>query len=139
MEESMQKAIGALILGLLIGAAAGWGYMQTLLRPALERAAQADTARDEAAKATAKSEETIKALEGQLKDARDSAATLQSSGKAAIADLKGQLATAISGREAAEKAAADLKTQLADSVAAKEAAEKALAEAKKAAAPAPQQ
>jgi hypothetical protein len=137
-EEIMNKAIGAGVLGLVIGGAAGWGSMYARLQPVEQRASQAEAAREEAAKAA-------KALEGQLKEAQQAAEKLQAAGKAAdqaLGDAKGQLAAALSGKEAAEKAreaadkaAAELKGQLTAAVSAREAAEQALAEAKKSAAP----
>jgi hypothetical protein len=138
-EKTMKKAIGAGVLGLVIGGAAGWGNMYARLQPVEQRASQAEAAREEAAKAA-------KALEGQLKEAQQAVEKLQAAGKAtdqALGEAKGQLAAALSGKEAAEKAreaadktAAELKGQLAAAVSAREAAEQALAEAKKSAAPA---
>lgn len=118
---------GWVIVGLVIGAAASWGYMYTQLQPALQRAAQAESSRDETAKAA-------KTLEDQLKEAQQRVAKLQSASKAAeqsIEETKDQLASALSGKQAAEKALSELEGQLSQAVSARETAEQALAEAKK--------
>jgi len=80
----MNKAIGAGILGLVIGGAAGWGSMYARLQPVEQRASQAEAAREEAAKAA-------KALEGQLKEAQQAVEKLQAAGKAADQALGGTI------------------------------------------------
>jgi chromosome segregation ATPase len=129
--NSYGKLAGVGLLGLVIGGTLSWGNMFTRLQPAMQRAAQAETARDEATRAA-------KTLEGQLKEAQQAAEKLQSASKAAeqaLKEAKDQLAGALSAKQAAERAADGLKTQLAEATTAKQAAEQALAEAKKAAAP----
>jgi hypothetical protein len=117
---SAAKTIGILLLGVLIGCAAGGGYMYTVLEDARTNALSLEASRDALDKSFKEQEARLKqmsaeksALEGTIKETKDQLGQLQSS------------------KHSAEQALQKAKDELADAQAAREAAERALAEAKK--------
>jgi len=125
-EVDMKQLVAALV-GLVIGAAGSWLYMDGRLQPALQRITQSESSRDLAAKAA-------KVLEEQIANAKQAGEKLQGTLKTLeheVSEAKDKLTRALSEKQAAEKSASDLKTQLGQAVSDKEAAERALGEAKK--------
>jgi uncharacterized membrane protein len=112
------KRFGILLLGILVGCAAGGGYMYVLLQNALEKVTIADASRE-------KLSETVKTQEAQLKEAQAAKSSLDT----AVKETREQVRQLQLSKQEAERA---LKDQLSQAQAAREAAEKALAEAKKA-------
>jgi len=114
---SISTTIGIIVLAILIGCAAGGGYVYVQLQDALEKVTTANASRD-------KLGETVKTQEAQLKEAQ----AAQSSLDTVVKEAREQLRQLQVSRQDAEQA---LKDQLGQAQAAREAAEKALAEAKK--------
>ena len=92
------RIFGILLLGILIGGAAGGGYMYVLLQDAHENARRAQASRD-ALEKTAKEQDT------QLKQVSAEKSSLE----AAVKETKDQLAQAQAARDAAERALAEAK------------------------------
>jgi 2TM domain len=117
---STGKAIGMLLLGILIGCAAAGGYMSTLLQ----------RARDDT-RTLAASQDTLdrffKEQEARLKQMTGEKSTLEGTVKEAEEQLR-QIQTA---KQSVEQALQKARDELAAAQSAKEAAERALAEAKK--------
>jgi uncharacterized membrane protein len=115
---SISTTIGIIVLAILIGCAAGGGYVYVQLQDALGRVAISSASRE-------KLSETVKTQEAQLNEAQAAKSSLDT----AVKEAREQLRQLQVSRQDAEQA---LKDQLAQAQAAREAAEKALAEAKKA-------
>jgi len=113
------KTIATLLLGILIGCAAGGGYMYALLQDARENAKTLQASRDELDKSLKEADARLKqvtfeksSLEGTVKETKDQFGQLQSSKQAAEQGLqkaRDELAEAQSAREAAERALAEAK------------------------------
>jgi translation initiation factor 2B subunit (eIF-2B alpha/beta/delta family) len=114
----ISTTIGIIVLAILIGCAAGGGYVYVQLLGALEKVTIANAASE-------KLSETVKTQEAQLKEAQAAKSSLDT----AVKEVQEQLRQLQVSRQDAEQA---LKDQLAQAQAAREAAENALAEAKKA-------
>jgi len=117
---SAAKTIGILLVGALIGCAAGGGYTYTVLADARANALTLEASRDALEKSFKEQEARLKqlsaeksALEGTIKETIDRLSQLESS------------------KQSAEQALQKAKDELADAQSAREAAERALAEAKK--------
>jgi len=115
---SISTTIGIIVLAILIGCAAGGGYVYVQLQDALEKVTIANASRE-------KLSETVKTQEAQLKEAQAAKSSLDT----AVKEAREQLRQLQVSRQDAEQG---LKDQLTQAQAAREAAEKALAEAKKA-------
>jgi uncharacterized membrane protein len=115
---TISTTIGIIVLAILIGCAAGGGYVYVQLQDALEKVTVANASRE-------KLSETIKTQEAQLKEAQAANSSLDT----AVKEAREQLRQLQVSRQDAEQT---LKDQLAQAEAARDAAEKALAEAKKA-------
>ena len=116
---SISTTIGIIVLAILIGCAAGGGYVYVLLQDALERVTIANASRE-------KLSETVKTQDAQLKETQAAKSSLD----AAVKEAREQLRQLQVSRQDAEQA---LKDQLAQAQAAREVAEKALADVNKAA------
>ncbi len=114
------RILGVLLLGILIGGAAGGGYMYTLLWDARETARRAQASRDAF-------EKTAKEQDAQLKQVSAEKSSLE----AAVKETKDQLGQAEASKQAAEQTLREARDQLTQAQAARDAAERALAEAKK--------
>jgi uncharacterized membrane protein len=92
------KLFGMLLLGILIGCAAGGGYMYVLLQDAHENMRKVQESRDAL-------EKTAKEKDAQLKQVSGEKLSLE----AAVKEAKDQLAQAQAARDAAERALAEAK------------------------------
>jgi HAMP domain-containing protein len=114
------KLFGILVLGILIGCAAGGGYMYLLLQNAHENTRRALESRDV-------SEKTAKENDVQLKQLSAEKSSLE----AAVKETKDRLGQIEAAKQATEQSLKEARDQLTQAQAAKDAAERALAEAKK--------
>jgi hypothetical protein len=114
------KVIATLLLGILIGCAAGGGYMYTLLRDARDNARTLQASRDELDK-------SLKDEEARLKQVTSEKSSLEGT----VKETKDQLGQLQSLKRAAEQALQKARDELVEAQSVREAAERALAEAKK--------
>src|SRR5689334_13079758 len=98
------KTFLTFVVGLLIGAAAGGGYMYTQLQDAVTRIAGAEVAREAAIKVG--------------KDLEEKVRSVQSKGEAALKQARDQLDELRSGKQAAEDALSKSRNDLASSASA---------------------
>jgi 2TM domain len=114
------KMFGTLLLGVLIGCAAGGGYVYVLLQDAYENIRRAHESSDAF-------ERTVKERDVQLKQASAEKTSLEASVKTS----KDQLGQVEASKQATEQTLKETRDQLTQAQLAREAAERALAEAKK--------
>jgi len=114
------KTIATLVLGILIGCAAGGGYMYTLLQDARENARTLQASRDELDK-------SLKDEEARLKQVTSEKSSLERT----VKETKDQLGQLQSLKQAAEQALQKARDELGKAQSARDAAERALAETKK--------
>ena len=114
------KTIGVLLLGIVIGGAAGGGYMFTLLQGARENTRTLAASSDALNK-------SFKEQEALLKQVTSDKSTLEGT----VKETEEQLRQAQTAKQSAEQALQKARNDLADALSAKEAVERALAEAKK--------
>ncbi len=119
-ESRAVKTTGIVLLGILIGCAAGGGYMYMLLQDARENARSVQASRDAF-------EKTVKEQEAQLRKASVEKLSLET----AVKETKDQLGQLQTSTQAAEQALKEARDALVQAQSAREAAERALAEAKK--------
>jgi hypothetical protein len=119
--SSLAETIGIILLSMLIGCAAGVGYMYMLLQDARESTRSVQASRDAL-------EKTVKERQVQL----EQAAAEKSSLEATVKETKDQLRQLQASDQAAEHALKDANDRLKQAQSARDAAERALEEAKKA-------
>jgi hypothetical protein len=117
---SAAKTIGILLLGIVIGCAAGGGYTFTLLQRAREDTRTLAASHDALDK-------SFKEQEARLKQATGEKSTLEGT----VKETEEQLRQVQTGKQSAEQALQKARDELAAAQSAREAAERALAEAKK--------
>ena len=114
------KTIGILLVGALIGCAAGGGYVFTLLQGAREITRDLAASRDALDK-------SFKQQEMRLKRATDDKSSLE----VTVKETEEQLRQVKAAKQSAEEALQKARSELAEAQSAREVAERALAEAKK--------
>jgi 2TM domain len=118
--STAMRTVGSLVLGIVVGCAAGGGYMYILLQDAQQKVASTEIARDQLGKTVKSQEEKIREISAE-----------KSSVEGAVRETKAEVGQLQSAKQAAEQALKGARDELAQAQSARDAAERALAEAKK--------